>query len=138
MAHRLRTTADTVRRQEDPKCDMMLSDLYQWQAALDVPVAELLIDPPIDLSPNVKFRAAMLKIMKTVRSLEQYVEKSPVRELVERLSTQLVELMPELAAVDSWPSVGKRRTLDDISPLEERSVPAELMDNTWSESTDQE
>jgi hypothetical protein len=43
--------------------------------------------------------------------------------------------MPELANVDAWPAVGKRRTGIEISRIEERAMPAKLFDGCeWSES----
>ena len=85
-------------------------------------------------SPNVKCRGAMLKVMKTVRSIEERVGSEPTCYLVQGLVTQLIEMMPELASVDAWPSVAKRRTGTEISPLEERAIPAGLFDGCeWSE-----
>ena len=46
----------------------------------------------------------------------------------QRLADQLIEIMPELVDVDSWPAVGPRRSLDDVSALEQRSVPESVFD----------
>jgi hypothetical protein len=134
LARRMKTSDVLVRQQEEQTCDLPLSVLYKWQSALDVPIVELLVEPGPGLSPNVRCRAAMLKVMKTVRSIEERVGTEPTSFLVQGLVTQLIEMMPELASVDAWPSVGKRRTGTEISPIEERAIPARLFDGfEWSE-----
>jgi hypothetical protein len=133
LARRMKMSDDLVRQQEAETCDLPLSDLYKWQAALEVPVVELLMEPGSSLSPHVKCRAALLKVMKTVRSMEEHVGSGPVGFLVQGLVAQLTEMMPELASVDAWPAVGKRRTGSEISPLEERVISAGLFDDAWSE-----
>ena len=45
LAKRLGTTPQELDRQLSPFSDLRLSELYKWQAALDVPVAELLVAP---------------------------------------------------------------------------------------------
>jgi transcriptional regulator with XRE-family HTH domain len=136
LASRMKTSDALVRQQEEKTCDLPLSILYKWQAALDVPIVELLVEPGPGLSPNVRCRAALLKMMKTVRSMEERVGSEPVSYLVQGLVAQLTELMPELAQVDAWPMVGKRRTGGEISPIEERVMPAGLLDSGWGEWTE--
>src|SRR5262245_64344461 len=68
-ARQLGTDIRSIRAQEQATTDLRLSDIYSWQRALDVPVAELLVDEDEPLSRPVRERAAMLKIMKTARSL---------------------------------------------------------------------
>jgi transcriptional regulator with XRE-family HTH domain len=133
LARRMKMSDDLVRQQEAETCDLPLSVLYKWQAALDVPVVELLTEPGPNLSPNVKCRAALLKIMKTVRSMQEHVASERVSYLLQELVAQLTELMPELASVDAWPAVGKRRTGNEVSPLEERVIPAGMFDSAWRE-----
>src|SRR4029079_7876302 len=61
IAQRLgRTVADVV-QQEDECADLLISDLYRWQAALDVPIQELLNEPSDALSPQIQMRAQLLK-----------------------------------------------------------------------------
>ena len=134
LARRMKISDVLVRQQEEPTCDLSLSALYKWQAALDVPTVELLVEPGPGLSPTVRTRAAMLKAMKTVRSIEERVGSEPMCYLVQGLINQLVEIMPELANVDGWPAVGKRRTITEISPIEERALSARLFDGCdWGE-----
>jgi hypothetical protein len=130
LAKRLDTTAKELDRQLSPYCDLPLSQLYKWQAALDVPVAELLVAPRATLSPAVDRRARLVKLMKSVRSLQRLADTDPLRVLAERLADQLIEIMPELVDVDSWPAVGQRRLPDDISGLELRAVPESVFDRS--------
>ncbi len=132
MATRLKVTMDDLRRQQSPDADMLLSQLYRWHQALDVPIADLLVEPGPALAPVVERRARLVKMMKTVRSLQLAANTPDVGAMAERLAEQLVELMPELVDVDSWPIVGKRRSTGDISPIEERMLPDETMDSTWT------
>jgi hypothetical protein len=132
MAARLKLTREELRRQQSPDCDMLLSQLYRWQAALDVPIADLLVEPGPSLAPVVERRARLVKIMKTVRSLQLAADSPEVGALVERLAEQMVELMPELIHVDSWPIVGQRRSAQDIAPIEERMLTDFISDSGWA------
>src|SRR5215210_7034290 len=50
IAQRLGRTVSEVRAQEDERADMLVSELYRWQEALEVPVEELLAEPEDSLS----------------------------------------------------------------------------------------
>jgi transcriptional regulator with XRE-family HTH domain len=114
VARRLGISAREVERQEQSSSDMRLSDLHRWQQALAVPITELLCEPEGELSPPVRLRARLLRVMKTVRSIQQRARQLPLRRLVETLVVQLVEVMPELADAAPWPAVGRRRRKRDL------------------------
>jgi transcriptional regulator with XRE-family HTH domain len=126
-ARQLQTDVRSIRAQEQVTCDLKLSDLYKWQRALDVPVAELLVDTDEPLSRPVRERAALLKVMKTARSILESAPSGAVRRMAENLVEQLVELMPELAEVSPWHSVGQRRSLEEIGRIAEQPI----SENTW-------
>src|SRR5881396_3945329 len=63
VAQRLGRTVSEVRSQEDEQADLLLSELYRWQAALEVPIEELLEEPEDELSAGVLTRARLLKVM---------------------------------------------------------------------------
>src|SRR5262245_25108186 len=63
VAQRLGRTVSEVRAQEEEHADLLISELYRWQAALEVPIEELLEDPDDTLSPRVLTRARLLKVM---------------------------------------------------------------------------
>lgn len=122
-ARRLRTTMDQIRRQEDPLCDMALSDLYRWQRALQVPIAELLVDSESPLSEPVLTRARLLRVMKTVRAIKESAGTAPILRFATMLEQQLIEMMPELRDVDAWHSVGQRRSPSELGRAAERAIP---------------
>src|SRR3990170_2104581 len=61
VAQRLGKTVSEVRDQEEEQADLLVSELYRWQAALEVPIEELLSEPEDSLSPRVLARARLLK-----------------------------------------------------------------------------
>ncbi|MEZ6070271.1 MAG: hypothetical protein R3C10_08330 [Pirellulales bacterium] len=124
MARKLKTNVDVLRQQEEETVDLRLSDLYRWQQAADVPVADLLVERNEPLSAPVLKRAQLLKIMKTAVALQEQCEKAQTRRMAETLIQQLVEIMPELEGVAPWHSVGKRRSLDDYGRIMYEPVPA--------------
>ena len=115
-------TSDEVRQQENANHDLLLSQLYRWQQLLDVPVSELLVESHLQLSQPIMTRASLLKAMKTAATILEVARQSDVRRLAERLIDQLLEVMPELAGVSGWPSVGQRRTLDELGRIAEHPV----------------
>src|SRR5438270_10437440 len=121
-ARQLGTDIRSIRAQEQATTDLRLSDVYNWQRALDVPVAELLVDECESLSRPVRERAAMLKIMKSARSLVEASHPGPAKRMAENLVEQLLELMPELKEVSPWHSVGQRRSLDEMGRIAEQPL----------------
>ena len=125
-ARQLGKDVKSVRREEGENTDLRLSELYQWQQVLGVPLTDLLEDPGTSLSRPVLERARMVRIMKTVKALVDRVDSTPANRLVQTLVTQLVEIMPELAEVGAWHTVGQRRSLDEFGRAAERVVPDDV------------
>jgi hypothetical protein len=107
-------TLRNVARQEQPDCDLRVSELLRWQEVLEVPVAELLVEGDGQLSGPVLARSRMVKLMKTAAALRERTDGEPVGRLVTMLVDQILEIMPELADVTAWHTVGQRRTLDEV------------------------
>jgi transcriptional regulator with XRE-family HTH domain len=122
-ARRMQTSMEQVRRQENPSCDMLLSDLRRWQQALEVPIGELLVDSDSPLSEPVLTRARLLRIMKTVRAIKESAASPSIQRFSTMLEQQLIELMPELHDVSAWHSVGQRRSPDELGRTAERVFP---------------
>ena len=114
VARLLGISIPEVEQQEQPSSDMLLSDLYRWQKVLGVPIAELLNEPAGELSPPVQLRAQLLRVMKTVRSIQEKARQTSMRRLAEMLIDQLVEVMPEIKDTTAWPAVGHRRRKNDL------------------------
>ncbi|MFN9367364.1 MAG: helix-turn-helix domain-containing protein [Planctomycetia bacterium] len=114
VARRLGLPLPVVRRQECADCDLRVSDLQRWQEVLEVPVAELLVEGEGQLSGPVLERSRMVKLMKTAAAIRERTDGTPVGRMVTMLIEQILEIMPELADVGPWHSVGQRRPLDDL------------------------
>ncbi|MCL2347717.1 MAG: helix-turn-helix domain-containing protein [Planctomycetaceae bacterium] len=99
--------------QENPFSDLSLSRLYQWRELLDVPIAELLVDPDELFNDPLRSRAALVRIMKTVRSILEKTREHSTRFLAQTLFDQLVEIMPELREIPPWPNIGQSREFKD-------------------------
>lgn len=122
VAKRLQTTMGYVREQEQDDADLLLSELYAWQKALDVPIGELLLEPNESLAPGVLDRARMLRVMKTVQALRSHLRSPQQKNLADALVRLLVDLMPELETVSAWPTVGKRRTSEELGRIVENPI----------------
>ncbi|MDX1945310.1 MAG: helix-turn-helix transcriptional regulator [Pirellulaceae bacterium] len=121
-ARQLQTDVRSIRAQEQATSDLRLSDLYRWQAALEVPIGELLVEDDEPLSRSVKDRAQMVKVMKTARALLEAADNPATRRMAENLVEQLTEVMPELAEVSPWHSVGQRRGIHEMGRIAEQVV----------------
>jgi transcriptional regulator with XRE-family HTH domain len=122
VAQRLGKTVSEVRSQEDEQADLLVSELYRWQAALEVPIEELLNEPNDSLSPRVLARARLLKVMKTAMAIRRQARNEAERRLSRLLVDQLLEIMPELKEVSAWPTVGHRRTSDEMGRIAENPI----------------
>jgi Tat protein secretion system quality control protein TatD with DNase activity len=100
-----------------------LSELLRWQKALDVPLADLLVETDGPLSEPIMTRARLLRIMKTVRAIKETATSSSIQRFATMLEQQLVELMPELKDVAAWHSIGQRRSPNELVRTAERVLP---------------
>jgi transcriptional regulator with XRE-family HTH domain len=126
VARRLGVELATIRRQEQPDCDLRLSDLQRWQEVLEVPMAELLEEGDGQLSGPVLERSRMVKLMKTAAAIRERTSGTPVGRVVSMLIEQILEIMPELEDVTPWHTVGQRRTLDDVGRTARHIVPEDI------------
>jgi len=123
VARKMNLPVQDVRVQEEPGSDLRISDLLKWQQILEVPLADLLVDDQGPLSEPVGNRASMLRAMKTAKALLESVKSDSAKRLANMLVEQLVQIMPELAEVSAWHTVGQRRTQDEVGRIVERSIP---------------
>jgi transcriptional regulator with XRE-family HTH domain len=122
-SRRMGLPARVLRAQESVSANLRISDLQRWQAALDVPIADLLVESSECLSRPVLDRARLVRLMKTAAAIRELARSRRIARLAEMLSEQLVEIMPELKEVAPWHSVGQRRTLDEYGRIVERQIP---------------
>ncbi len=116
-----------LRRQERCDSDLRLTDLYRWQRALKVPVAELLQEPPEALSPNLMERTRLVRAMKTALSISDRTKQPEVQRLAKRLIAELNEIIPGLDSVGCWPRIQQRQS-NDLGRTLERIVSTHLVD----------
>ena len=122
VAQRLGRTVGEIRAQENEYADLLISELFRWQAALDVPIEELLTEPQDSLSPRVLTRARLLRIMKTAIAIRRQSRSEAERRLARLLVDQLLEIMPELKEVSAWPTVGQRRGTEEFGRIAEHPI----------------
>jgi transcriptional regulator with XRE-family HTH domain len=121
-ARQLGTDVRNLRQQEGETTDLRLSQLLEWQRVLEVPIVDLLIEPGTPLSRPVLERARLVRLMKTVMAIRQQAPSTRVQRLTQTMVDQLVEIMPELAQVGPWHSVGQRRSLEEYGVAAQRSL----------------
>ena len=135
-ARQLGTGVRDIRKQEDEATDLRLSDLFRWQALLDVPLSELLVEPDAPLSRPVLDRARLVRLMKTAVAILECAATPRERRLAQNLMDQLKEFMPELNGVAAWHSVGQRRSLDEYGRIVDRSISDEFFRDASVEPAD--
>ena len=114
IARRLNIDLDQVRQQECETADLTLSTLYAWQKAIEVPVAELLVEADESLSGPVLKRSQLVRLMKTVLEIAEQTHEESIRRMAQTMIAQLTEIMPELAEVAPWHAIGERRRRDEL------------------------
>lgn len=126
IARRLNVDLNQVREQESETADLPLSVVYAWQRALEVPVAELLVEASDTLSTPILERSQLVRLMKTVQAIREESKQVSIRRMAQTLADQLIEIMPELAEVSSWHTVGQRRRLDELGVAAQRRLAEEV------------
>ena len=128
LARRMHVEPAEIRRQEEAD-DLPLHVLYEWQKALDVPVAELLVEPQDALSQPLLQRAQLVRLMKTALSLLEQANNEAGRVMAQALVDQLIEVMPDLRGLSAWNAVGTRRTLNDLGVAALRTLSEDVFLN---------
>jgi transcriptional regulator with XRE-family HTH domain len=126
VASRLNVGVEKVRQQENENSDLPLSALYAWREILDVPIAELLVEPSDGLPSQVLLRSQLVRLMKTVRTTLEKAKQDSVRWLLQTMINQLVEIMPELSDVGVWNIGGKQRRRSELGVAAERRLASEM------------
>ncbi len=124
----MHVTVEEIRRQEEAE-DLPLRSLYEWQKALDVPIAELLVEPNDSLSQSLMQRAQLVRLIKTASALLEKADSKATRTMAQSLVDQLIEVMPELQGILAWHAVGKRRTMDELGIAASRRLSDDVFCN---------
>ena len=126
VARRLNVDLEDVRQQECETADLPLSVVYAWQKVLDVPVTELLVEAGDGLTTPVLERSQLVRLMKTVLAISEQARQESIRRMAQTMANQLTEIMPELAEVGPWHTVGKRRHLNELGIAAQRRFADEV------------
>ncbi|MDA7951343.1 MAG: hypothetical protein MPJ24_07620 [Pirellulaceae bacterium] len=113
VARNMKIGIKRARYEELPTTNLDVEALVRWQKVLKVPLDEMLEESHEILSRPVQERAQLVRMMKTVVSMQETAETAPLQRMVQTLIDQFIELMPELAEVTSWHSLGQRRSLKE-------------------------
>lgn len=124
LARRLGCTEARVIAMEDETRDPKISELLDWQQALDVPLDDLLVEPGIDLT--ITTRARLVLVMKTVAAIQESKLAGAAGEFANRLANDLVELMPELKHVRAWHNISQRNP-DDLGRAASRIISDDVL-----------
>ncbi len=126
VSRRMNLSSQEIRQQEDARTDLKISDLLKWQEILEVPLSDLLVDTTGPLSEPVNNRASMLRVMKTAKAIQESAHNRSVVRLANMMVEQLVKMMPELAEVSAWHTIGQRRGKDEVGRIVEQTIPDSL------------
>lgn len=133
-ARQMGTDIRSLRLQEQESTDLRLSDLHRWQKALEVPLAELVVDTEEPLSRPVLDRARLIRIMKTAAAIHENAASTPgLQRMAETLVGQLVEIMPELKDVSPWHTYGQRRSLEEYGRVVERRLSDDAFESCFDD-----
>ena len=116
MARRMGMSVREVQEQEQAT-DLPLSILYRWQAALKVPIEELLSEPNEAIASALQRRTQLVRLAKTTLLLMEQSTDTAARQLSRQMFDVLLELMPELADVNAWPTRTRPRESSDCSRI---------------------
>jgi transcriptional regulator with XRE-family HTH domain len=130
VARRMNVDVELVRQQELPSTDVPVSVLLAWQKALDVPLTELLVEAGDTLPTPILERSRLVRLMKTVKAIAEQTRQESIRRMALTMVAQLVEIMPELAEVGAWHTVGQRRRLDELGVAALRRFAEEIFIDT--------
>jgi transcriptional regulator with XRE-family HTH domain len=129
LAHHMQVDVAEIRRQEKEDNDLPLSVLFEWQKVLDVPIAELLVESEDSLSRPLKWRAQLVRLMKTALAIVEQADNETTRKMAQTLVDQLIEVMPELQGITAWHAVGKRRRTNEVGIAALRTISDDLFSN---------
>ncbi len=111
-----------LRLQEQESTDVRLSDLHNWQKALDVPLARAVGRTrrgPFAAGDGAGSDGA--RLMKTAVAIRERSESVGIRRMAQMLCEQLTEIMPELTDVSPWHDYGQRRSMDELGRIVDRT-----------------
>jgi transcriptional regulator with XRE-family HTH domain len=107
LARHLGITVEDVRRQECKTMDLPLSVLHKWAKALDLPVAELVVEPDDSFSMPVFNRVCLMRAMRTAMAILERTGNPQTKRLAQTMVDQLMEITPELRRMNGTETNGR-------------------------------
>ena len=80
-------------------------------------------------SSAVAWRGLLLKVMRTIRSIQVHVDDEAAQSLAILLMQQLEEMMAELNQASAWPLPGRRPTSDEYAAAVEDQLSDNIFDH---------
>lgn len=115
VARRMNKDTSVLRTQEQEDTDLTLTELYCWQAALNVPLRELFVEPECVLSEPIRTRASLIRMAATAKAILNTSTTRVTRCLAQELLHQLIEMMPELESL--LPKLKYRRSCRELNAM---------------------
>ena len=126
MAAKLHIDVEAVRQQEQETSDLRLSVLEQWRQALNVPLAELLVETSHPLALARIPERKTVELLKAVLAILNEAKQPGIRRMAHTLADQLVELRPELKSLAAQYGVGSEQLLDSQGQTVGHKLPLDV------------
>jgi len=132
IAGNIGSSISIVQAEEEPGSDLLVSQLYRYQIALEVPLIELIEEPNDKSESSVGARASLVQVIKFFHSIRNR-DGLPRRyvKLLDLFRVQICELIEDGAKlfreISPWPSVGHRRSTGEVGRIAEHSVPDQFL-----------
>jgi transcriptional regulator with XRE-family HTH domain len=107
VARHLGITVEDVRRQECQTTDLPLSVLHKWANAMDLPVAELVVEQDDSFSMPVFNRVCLMRAMRTAMAILERTGNPQTKRLAQTMVDQLMEITPELRRMNGTETNGR-------------------------------
>ena len=114
-----------LKRQEDETNDLLLSTLYRWHAAINVPVEELISEPNERISSSLRFKTQLIRVTKTVLLMLEQSDDEKTDILAKEILGQLFEIMPALKEVGPWPTRNYARPKTELPKILDQQISAD-------------
>lgn len=114
-----------LKRQEDESNDLLLSTLYRWHAAINVPVEELISEPNEHISSSLRFKTQLIRVTKTVLLMLEQSNDEKTSILANEILAQLFQIMPSLKEVGPWPTRNYARPKSELPKILDHQISSE-------------
>ena len=110
-------SSEEIMHQEEQSTDLQITDVRRWASALALPVRELFYSLETGIADETRDKAAMVKLVKSMKSLQEVaakLKKNSIVKITGRILDDVYALLPEFENVSPWPIFGQTRGTDDL------------------------